>query len=341
MLRSVLCTAFVVLASAAIAAPAPGRVELQVYSEERVPITAQQEWAQQLGTVGVGNVQFRTKQGSDQVGVDVRGTETSRIYIVTGALNSQGELVLPNGRFRPGQAAAVARWLKDLAIRGLGENAPEREAFGLTATQFNQAKEELAIKVGFPTRGKPRAEVAQKIAGLLPARVHWTEDAAALGDDAVAEELQTLTVGTALACVLRPAGYCLVPFEATGGRVEYAVRSAKKTAEPWPIGWPPEKPAPSVLPGLYETFNANVQNVPVTRVLAAVEERLKTPLLMDHNAMARHGVDPEKAPANAPQSRTTYNNLLRKVLSQSKLKYELRVDEAGTPLLWVTTQQPL
>ncbi len=44
---------------------------------------------------------------------------------------------------------------------------------------------------------------------------------------------------------------------------------------------------------------------------------------------------------NAAQTRTTHNRLLGKVLSQAKLKYEVRVDEAGNPLLWVTTLKPL
>ena len=79
----------------------------------------------------------------------------------------------------------------------------------------------------------------------------------------------------------------------------------------------------------------------VARVLEAVSKRLKVPLLLDHNALARHGVDVEKSLANAPQARTTYSNLLRKVLSQAKLKYEVRVDEADSPFLWITTMQPL
>ena len=94
-------------------------------------------------------------------------------------------------------------------------------------------------------------------------------------------------------------------------------------------------------PRVYESFNANVQNVSVHRVLDALSKRMKTPILMDYNAMARHGVDPEKALVNAPQSRTTNSRLLSKVLSQAKLKYEVRVDEAGNPVLWVTTTNPL
>ena len=146
---------------------------------------------------------------------------------------------------------------------------------------------------------------------------------------------------SALACLLRPAGLTLVPH--AGGRdgIEYRVLAAKKGMEVWPVGWPSEKPLPQVLPAMYESFNANIQDVPVTKVLDAVTQRMKVPYLFDHNALARHGVEPSTKKVNSPQSRTTYNQLLRKVLSQAGLKGEVRLDEAGKPFLWVTTMKPL
>jgi len=81
--------------------------------------------------------------------------------------------------------------------------------------------------------------------------------------------------------------------------------------------------------------------VPVTTVLEAIAKRLKLPVLLDHSALARHGIEPDKKKVNSPQSRTTSNQLLRKVLSQAGLKSEVRLDEAGKPFLWVTTVKPL
>ena len=42
-----------------------------------------------------------------------------------------------------------------------------------------------------------------------------------------------------------------------------------------------------------------------------------------------------------PQSRTTYSIALRKMLFKAGLKFEVRVDEAGKPFLWVTTLKPV
>jgi hypothetical protein len=91
---------------------------------------------------------------------------------------------------------------------------------------------------------------------------------------------------------------------------------------------------------MFEFLNVNVQGVTVLKVLDAVRERLNVPVLLDHNAMARHGVEPDRSFVNMPQSRTTYSLLLRRTLFQAGLKSEVRVDEAKTPFLWVTTVKP-
>ncbi len=97
----------------------------------------------------------------------------------------------------------------------------------------------------------------------------------AVGDEAQTEELQGLSLGTGLAYALRRSGLCLVPVEGSGGDLRWAIRTSKQSPESWPIGWEPEKPLPRLLPALYESFNANVQNVSVSRVLEAVGKRLK------------------------------------------------------------------
>ena len=156
----------------------------------------------------------------------------------------------------------------------------------------------------------------------------------------VAEQLEGLSSGSALAYVLRPAGYCLtVRPGARGPTVEVA--RARRGQEVWPVGWEPEEKKPKTMPALYEFHNVNIQNVSAERALNAIGRILKTPVLIDHNALARHGIDPAEAMVSYPRSRTTYSLVLRRILFQAKLKYELRVDESGSPLLWITTLKPV
>ena len=322
---------------------AAGLVELDVFTENGVAPLNQQEWLQRLAEVGVSNVRIHGPAGLEKVGVETRGTEARPVYAVTGMLSSNGELVLPGGKYRSSQAAAVARWLRQVAEQGptVGGHA-KKLPFGLSSETFEQVRGDMAQKVDFSTQGEARADVAAKLARQLTPPLSVNRSAVeAMEDDKVAEELKGLSLGTALAYALRPAGLCLVPVAAPGDGVRWNIRSSKQTDEPWPIGWTPEKPLPRVLPSLYESFNANVQNVSVRRVLDALSKRMKVPILLDYNALARHGVDPEKTLVNAPQSRTSHSRLLSKILSQAKLKYEVRVDEAAQPFIWVTTTRPL
>ena len=319
-----------------------GRVELDLFIEERVPLTGQQDWLQQLAKLGVTKLRIHAKGPDDKVGVEVRGTESSPIYVVRGAINSNNDLVLPGGRYSLRTAGQAAKWLSDLARKGPAQKPEETAAFGLTPDQFEAVRFALSRPVGFATQGAGRAALIQKLAERigLPVKIEPGLLQTA-GDDPVADELSGLSGGTAMACVLRPAGLCLVPRRTEQGEVECVIVASQPKLEVWPIGWESKKTDRALVPAISEKFKANVQNVSVTTVLDALAKRLKAPFLLDHNALARHGIDPQKTLVSVPPGQTTYNQLLRGVLSQAKLKSELRVDEAGKPFFWVTTVKKL
>jgi hypothetical protein len=329
----------------AVASPlsAAGQVRLDLVGSAQGSSLVFQEWLQVLSKAGVKNVRFRSGDGTEQVGIDVQGSAQSPLYIVTGVVVSNDELLLPGGRFKRAEAVRLAHWLEDLASNGPPEGRPKRGAFGLTIAQFQQVHKDTAQRVGFSTQGMPRAEAAEKIARRLqlPLQVDGGQFQA-LGDDKVEVELSGLSCGTALACVLRPAGFCLLPRE-VGKTLGYAVTRAKPEVQVWPIGWDPpkEKAAADVLPALFEFHNVNVENVPAVQAIEAIGKRLNVPVLMDHKAMARHGIDPTRAMVSLPKSHTTYGIALRKLLFQAGLKYEVRLDEADNPLLWISTVKPV
>ncbi len=313
-------------------------VHLTLVTDGQALVTAQHEWARNLARAGVTDVRIRAARVGDRLQVEDRGTPSAPIYAVTGQITSSNEVRLPGAKFRSGDAAGVARWLDDLARHGPVEKRPKKTAFGLDAQQFEQAHVDLSQPVGFPTLGIKRADVIRKMAGRLafPLKIDRRQ-LEVMGDDKVAEELSGLSSGTALACVVRPAGLCLIPQPSTGGAIEYAVVAEKEGVKSWPVGWESKKSKKETLPKMLEFIPASMEDVPLPEVLEILAKRLGAPILLDHHAMARHGIDPAKTIINLPQSRTTYGLLLRRVLLKARLKSELRVDEAGTPLFWVTT----
>lgn len=323
-------------------ARAAGQVRLELVGDARGAALSFQEWAQVLGGAGIKNVRLRSATEIDKVGIDVQGTADQPLYIVTGKVVSRDELQLPGMRFKRSEVKRLAQWLDDLAQNGPPEKRPKIVAFGLTSEQLDQVKKDLAAPVGFSTQNLVRREVVEKIARKLSLPLRLDDDAArTLGNDEVEDELSQLSYGTALGCLLRPAGYCLVP-QAADRQIRYAiVKSRPDLKEFWPVGWLPEKPPQDILPDLFESTNVNVQNVSAATVLETIGKRLKTPVLYDRAALAKHNIDPAKATVNFPSARSNYNLALRKMLFPVGLRFEVRVDESGTAFLWISTLQPM
>ena len=173
-----------------------------------------------------------------------------------------------------------------------------------------------------------------------------------MADDNVEDELKGLSCGTALACVLRPAGYSMAP-RAVGGQIVYAVVKAEgnpvssklddvslATFKVWPLGGTTDKSDSRAVPGLYKSHNVNVKNVPAATAIAAIGKQLAIPVLFDRKALAKYKIDPAKVSVSFPNRHTTYSLALRTMLFRAKLKFEVRYDDAESPFLWITTSKP-
>lgn len=338
---SVLLFVLVGFSAFAASAHAAGTVRLELVGDSRGSALAFQEWSQALGRAGIRNVRIRSVKEAGKPAIDTRGTAENPEYVVTGIVLSRNEIKLPGRRFRRGEIGLLAQWLKDLAENGPPSSRAKKGAFGLTAAQFDRVNKDLAAPVGFDTQGMARRRAIEKIAARLnpPLRID-SRLAGALGNDKIDEELNGLARGTVLAYLLRSSGLCFAP-RTSGGKSTYELAAARPGVECWPVGAEADDSARDVLPALFEFHNVNVQNVSAATALKAIGKRLGAPVLIDHNALKHHGIDPEKVIVSLPRSRTTYSLVLRKLLFQARLKFEVRRDEAGKPLLWVSTIKPL
>jgi hypothetical protein len=323
------------------AASAVGTVRLELVGDPRETAMILQDWARTLDQAGIANVRLRTGAGDIKPRIETQGSAERPLYVVTGRVLSRQELLLPGEKFKRSDLARLKKWLDDLAAQGPPDQRPVKGVFGLTKPQFESVEEDLARPLGFTTKGASRREVVEKIARQL-ANPLWMdpETARDLQQEKVEEEFNGLSCGTVLACVVRAAGYCLVP-QADGAGIKYTVVKARPDlSEVWPVGGPPAKRHAEIPSALYEMHNVNIQNYAAASAVEAVADRLKLPFFYDRKALARYGIDPAKALVTVPQSRSSYSTALRKLLSQAGLKFEIRCDEGGKLFLWITTIKP-
>lgn len=325
-------------ASLGFVVAAEGRIDLELATAENFPVEDSRDWLMMLSKAGLEGVRIRSGEEGDRPELTTGGTEASPIYRVVGVLTADGRLLLPGGKFAKGDRAGIARWAEKLKSGGEEGLTTKPGAFGLLPRELVAVHTALAAPVNFSTLDGEPKEVVDKLANNLSLKVVLDASAekALAADEKVADELLGISSGTGLAAILRPYGLVFVPVKMGQDDIQLRITSSRDVEKSWPVGWPSEKPSRDLLPDLFKFLNAEVKETPLGESLEAVRARLDVPLLVDHNGLARLRVDLKTTNITLPKTNTFYARILERMLSQAKLKYELRVDEAEKPLLWIS-----
>ena len=318
-------------------------VSLELATEPGFPLGGERKWLMVLKDCKLTNIRFRSLRSGTTIEIKNRGTEESPVYLVTGVLTARNTLRLPGVEFRSTERVAIAKWIEKLKTDGMEGVTAQTGPFGLTKKQLLQIHQSMTGKVNFATRDLKSSEAIARIrAGLSVELVPSPAARLALaGESKVRDEVKGLSCGTALAIILRPLGLVLVPEKPSGKPVRLLIVKSDQVKEFWPIGWPPQKNPRTTMPVLFETLKVEIDKVTLATALSALAPRLKVPLVFDYNAMTRERIDLDKVPVKVPAGQTYYKNILDRVLSQAKLYCEVRVDEANSPFLWISTLKKL
>lgn len=336
-------TAVVIVAIAAARATAAPRIDMELGTAEGFPATSSQRWYQLLTDLKVDNLRIRSARTGEKPAIEATGSEADPTYKVVGTLTASDELQLPGGKFSSRDRGRLAAWFEKLRSEGLERAAGgPRLPFGLSQQQLTAIGEDLSRPVEFSTKDIKLSDFLTRVGGGLKFALSADALAAARLRDArpLETESRGLARGTALAYALEQKGLALVPKLDARRQVAYTVTGQRGGQESWPTGRPLKLPKRDVLPGLFEFLNVELQDVPTSQALSAVAERLNVPVLIDRRALAHYKIDMAAAKVTLPAKRTTYDNTLRKIMTAAKLKEEWREDDAGKPLLWITTPKP-
>ncbi len=325
--------------ASALPAEAAQRVDLELITEAGFPLNGAQRWLAALKDVPFSSVRIRSAKPGDQAEVRQRGAGDARSYLVIGLLTDRNTLILPGGQFRMGDTDGLRKWLAKIREGGETRLRETEGPFGLTATQLVAVHDALRVSVTFSTKGQPSFDVLKRIsAGLSLSFLAEAEARQVMqGQETVADELQGLSAGTAMVAALRPLGLVMMPQKQADGTIKLWITDVRRASESWPVGWPSDKPPRDTAPKLLEFLKVEIKDTPLAEALATISARLDLPLLFDHNALARHKIDPAQVKVSLPLERMYYQGILDRLLNQAQLKSELRIDEAERPFLWIST----
>ena len=337
--RALRVTLFGMLVSISVAAAhAAPPVSLELVVEDGAALTTAHQWLPMLQDSGA-SVRIRGARPGDRIEVKTLGSATAPSYHVTGVLTRRNTLQLPGGDIAYGDKAALERWLEKLRSGGADALSARTVAFGLTEQHFTELYQQLAVVVAQETRGQTTSAVLDQLRERLPISVSVAPAAQRPLATAppVPDELQGVSSGTALAAILRPLGLAFAPRRTASGEILLRIDRAEQLPEFWPVGWPLKsgQRVQSVMPKALQFLTVEIEDVTLEEALAMLSQRLEAPFLMDHNGMAKHGIDPSTLGVELPSARTFYMKVVDRLLFQCGLKKEVRVDEAGKGFLWI------
>jgi hypothetical protein len=321
-------------------AAAAGRVELEAQFEAGFPQAEIHRWNEFLSQCGFDNVRI-TGNGAGRLAVEPREGIGGTSYKVYGVLTRANQLVVPTGRFGLGDRPGLAAWVAKVRTSGVptrpGEKPPP---FGMRPEQLDAVRRDLGRVADFATQDRSLVAVLNDLGNRLTYQLSADP---ALGDalsraEKIPGELKGLACGTVAVAVLRREGLSLVPVS-NGGKIEYSIVRAAKDQDVWPVGWTPERPLPELLPDLFTLRPVKIDGVPASQLLQVVADRAKLPMLFDEQALVLKQLDPTKILVNIPEAKVGYAAVLDKAMIQAHMKYEVLVDDAGKPFLWVTTSR--
>lgn len=299
------------------------------------------EWMEILGKLDV-TLTVRAGRANEKLDTTERKAGgTLRTVMVKGFLDNKGQLIFTEQIFTQNDTGKLSAWLDELRTYGAQGNPDGRPAWGLTKEQFGAIHAALKKPLAFDPKDVELSKVLAKfeLPGEYPLKL--TASAAKLleGPGAparVGQSLKGLSQGTALAVLLGEQGLGFRPRRLPDATVELTVLPVENSADVWPVGWPRLQSPPETAPALFEIKTIDLEDEPLDEILEAVSGVIGIPILIDRHALEAKGIDIAQVKISHPRKRTTWITALNSFTYKAKSKFEVLIDEAGKPFVWVT-----
>jgi hypothetical protein len=299
-----------------------------------------QRWHEVFRELDVG-VRIRPPLGRDKPEIKESTRGNFRIVSIVGRMDREGKVTFPGKTFTIGDTDVLKEWLDEFRTYG-AQGAPEgKPRWGLTEAQFEQVFEQLSRPVEGPLRGLELRDAVARVPLPDGLKVVFHSDAEALlkvkGTGTLAIEVEGLSGGTALAAVLAQWKLGFRPLRDPKGGVRLVVEPLEKISDPWQIGWSVDEVTPrnQIVPKLFEMVMTGFDEVPLSEVLDAVQERTGVTILINRAFCLEREIDVDQVRVSYPRKRTAWALVVQSTVRQVRLNYEFRLDEADRPFVYV------
>ncbi len=307
--------------------------------------TEAQEWATIFGDLNVSFSVRRSLLNEKPETIETTSGVSLRDVQVLGRLERDGSITLADRRFTTSDGAKIRDWINGLKAYGAQGSPQGQPMWGLSKNQFEPLFQALSpvLKI------EPQSAALNKALDLFTVRrqypFRFTADATQhLERDRIPEEVTReyggLSEGAALAGLLNEFGLGFFPQRTPSSKLELAIVDLRSRQQVWPVGWPLVDDPPKVAPELFKTGEVELVDEPLMDVLQAVGDLIKVPVLIDDYGLKSTGINLQDFKVSHKRKRTVWSAALKHVCFQARCKWELRVDEAGHPLLWVMSAVP-
>lgn len=318
-------------------------VTLELIASAAAAAEHSQAWGQRLQKL---NIHFQTRQGvvGDKPEVTEKKLGRFRRVTIIAVLDRSGKILCHDRNFTLAEAEKLGEWIRELKAYG-AQGAPHgKPLFGLDERQFAGVLRELSPAVTEETKGLSLETALGKLSLSEKHPLRMTPEAQRSArmngsDKTLRQSTRGLSAGTALAVTLGEFGLAFKPLRTPDGRIELVVSPRDDGQDAWPMGWPldPDKPQGQIVPALFKMVPVNLDNAPLTDVLAAAAEESEVPILTDYHAIEAEGIEMSELKVTVPLRKWAWGLLLKQVTFPHKLGRRIVADDSGKPFVIITT----
>jgi hypothetical protein len=320
------------------------QITVELLTREGVGLDAQ-EWAEIFQDLNVAFSVKRSLLNEKPETTETTSGVSLRDVLVVGRLEKDGSVTFSDRRFTTADGAKIRDWINGLKAYGAQGSPHGKAMWGLSKSQFEPLFGALSVVL----KTDPQSGPLNKALDLFTVRskypFRFSADATEhLESDRVPKAVERsyggLSEGAALAAMLNEFGLGFHPQRTPSNKLELAFIKLASKQEVWPVGWPLEEDPPKVAPELFKSGEVELNDEPLMDVLLAVGDLIKIPVLFDEYRMKADGIDIKTFKVSHKRKKTLWSAALKHVCFQARVKWELRSDEAGHPLLWVMSAIP-